>query len=71
MKGKVFCSGKRNSGDKKDLESHGISGRMDETGKSEDSGARIFYGCTGVKMNNRGSENHIGVPAGAYRGGVY
>ncbi|WP_273308141.1 hypothetical protein [Allisonella histaminiformans] len=44
---------------------------MDETGKSEDSGARIFYGCTGVKMNNRDSENHIGVPAGTYRGGVY
>lgn len=44
---------------------------MDETGKSEDSGARIFYGCTGVKMNNRGSENHIGVPAETYRGGVY
>lgn len=44
---------------------------MDETGKSEDSGARIFYGCTGVKMNNRVSGNHIGVPAGTYRGGVY
>ena len=57
--------------DKKDFESHGISGRMDETGKSEDSGARIFYGCTGVKMNNRVSENHIVVPAGTYRGGVY
>lgn len=39
---------------------------MDETGKSEDSGARIFHGCTGVKMNNRVSENHIEVPAGAY-----
>ena len=63
--------GKKQRGDKKDFESHGISGRMDETGKSEDSGARIFYGCTGVKMHNRGSENHIGVPAGTYRGGVY
>lgn len=71
MKGKVVCSGKKTAGDKKNFESHGISGRMDDTGKSEDSGAWIFYGCTGVKMNNRGSENHIGVPAGTYRGGVY
>ena len=69
--GMYFDQGKETAGDKMDFESDGISGRMDESGKSEDSGARIFYGCTGVKMNNRGSENHIGVPAGTYRGGVY
>ena len=58
MKGKVFCSRKETAGDKKDLESHGISGRMDEIGKSEDSGAQFSMVVLG-EDEQQGSEKII------------